>query len=115
MSRKIPKMIRLEKELQETQLQILQEWQEKTKNEVISDFLATIELNQMDIPRLSHLLASIYEHKIYQLKIGSKMPPLFNNELCYYTSTDIQEEQLHVLFFEKDENDIIINITHTTE
>lgn len=115
MSRKIPKMIRLEKELQETQTQILQEWQEKAKNEIISDFLAAIELNQMDIPRLSHLLASIYEHKIYQLKIGSKMPPLYNDEICYYTSSDIQEGQLHVLFFEKDENDNITNITYTTE
>ena len=93
----------------------MQEWQEKTKNEVISDFLAAIELNQMDIPRLSHLLASIYGHKIYQLKIGSKMPSLFNNEICYYTSTDIQEEQLHVLFFDKDENNNIANITYTIE
>ena len=115
MSRKIPKMIRLEKELQETQLQILQEWQEKTKNEVISDFLATIEINQIDIPRLSHLLASIYEHKIYQLKIGSKMPSLYNDEICYYTSSDIQKGQLHVLFFEKDKNNNITNITYTTE
>lgn len=82
MSRKIPKMIRLEKELQETQTQILHEWQEKTKNEAISDLLAAIELKQMDIPRLSNLLASIYEHKIYQLKIGSKMPSLFNDEIC---------------------------------
>lgn len=115
MSRKIPKMIRLEKELQETQLQILQEWQEKTKNDAISNFLTAIELNQMDIPRLSHLLASIYEHKIYQLKIGSKIPSLFNDEICYYTSSDIQEGQLHVLFFEKDKNNNITNISYTTE
>ena len=115
MSRKIPKMIRLEKELQETQTQILQEWQEKTKNEVISDFLSNIQINQIDIPRLSNLLANIHEHKIHQLKIGSKMPPLYNDEICYYTSSDIQEGQLHVLFFGKDENNNIANIIYTIE
>lgn len=115
MKQEIKELHDLEIKIHEAQGIVLQKMIRKATNGPIIDFLIELSENQYDVPRLNKLLDSIHELKLYELKIGSKVPKDFDEEFSYYYSTDYDKDGFCDLIFEINDGNIIENIQYNTK
>lgn len=115
MKQEIKELHALELKIHEAQKHALQNMISKATNGSIIDFLIELLENQHDVPRLNKLLNSIYELKLYELNIGSKVPKDFDEEFSYYYSTDYDKDGFCDLIFEINSNNIIEDIQYNTK
>ena len=115
MKQEIKELHKLELKIHEAQKRALQNMINKATNGAIIDFLVDLLENHYDVPRLNKLLYSIYELKLYELNIGSKVPKNFNEEFTYYYSTDYDENGFCDLIFKINDDNIIENIQYNAK
>ena len=115
MEKEIKELHKLELKIHEVQKRVLQNMVSKATNGAIIDFLIDLLENQYDVPGLNKLLDSIYELKLYELNIGSKVPKDFNEEFTYYYSTDYDENGFCDLIFEINDDNIIDDIQYNAK
>lgn len=115
MKQEIKELHALELKIHEVQKRALQNMISKATNGAIIDFLIELLENQYDVPRLNKLLDSIYELKLYELNIGSKVPKDFDGEFSYYYSTNYDKDGFCDLIFEINSNNIIEDIQYNTK
>ena len=115
MKQEIKELHTLELKVHKAQGIVLQKMIRKATNRAIVDFLIELLENQYDVPRLNKLLDSIYELKLYELNIGSKVPKDFDEEFSYYYSTDYDSDGFCDLIFEINDDNIIESIQYNAK
>lgn len=115
MKQEIKELHKLELKIHKAQKRALQNMINKATNGAIIDFLIELLENQYDVPRLNKLLDSIYELKLYELNIGSKVPKDFDEEFSYYYSTDYDKDGFCELIFKINDDNIIENIQYNAK
>jgi hypothetical protein len=115
MKQEFSKIYKLESQIYELQNNILKEFIKKAENKAILGFLKELSDNQNDTLNFTGLLSEINELKLYELKIGSKVPKDFDDIFIYHFNTDYDEDGFCKLFFEINDDNIIEDIQYEAE
>lgn len=107
----------LKKELIELQKTVLKAYIKRTTNNVIHEFLNNLldnHTNGNDLNRITDLVDSIGEKKLYSLDIGAKVPGNFDQEFAYHYNLNHKKGSYCKLVFTIN-NDIIEHIAYYTK
>lgn len=94
---------------------ILKNFIDKTKNNIIRQYLEEMLHNHIYISFVSDFLKDFEKQRIYTLDIGSKVPKNFDKELSYDYISGYGKYTVYELTFEIDNNNIITNIIYNIE
>ena len=114
MKNELNELHKLEANTQTKQIQILKNFINKTKNNTIRNFLEDLSDRQFDVPKISNVIYSIEDEKLYLLDIGTQVSNTFNREFAYYHITSYDNDVIRKLVFTINDN-IIENIQYDKE
>lgn len=113
----IEELDELKKELIELQKTVLKAYIKRTTNNVIHEFLNNLldnHTNGNDLNRITDLVDSIGDKKLYTLDIGAKVPGDFEKEFTYYPNINHKKGSYCKLVFTIN-NDTIEHIAYYKE